>query len=193
MKHAVVLYDGFCVLCSRSIQWLIKKDKKKVFRFVPLQSKQGADLLALAGPQVMQYLLNEKALSKKEEMPGSVILWMDNKPYIRSDGALLAIAQLGGIYKAAAWLRIIPKFIRDTIYNFIARNRYKWFGKRDSCFLPPSDEEMGTGNGEFGTGNEEYGTGTEETKAESGGERKKEKEDGNQRVEAGKIGDKVKK
>ena len=114
----------------------MKKDKKKIFRFVALQSKEGVNLLSLAGPQVMQYLLDQKAVSKKDEMPGSVILWMDNKPYIRSDGALLAIAQLGGIYRAAAWLRIIPKFIRDTVYDWIARNRYKWFGKRDQCFDP---------------------------------------------------------
>ena len=136
MKHAVVLYDGFCVLCTRSIQWLIKRDKKKIFRFVPLQSKQGTRLLELAGPEVIQYLTDQKALSKKDEKPGSVILWMNEKPYIRSDGALLAIAQLGGIYRLAAWLRIIPRFIRDGIYDLIARNRYKWFGKREMCFLP---------------------------------------------------------
>ena len=148
MKQAVVLYDGFCVLCSRSIQWLISKDEKKIFRFIPLQSKQGINLLDLAGPEVMQYLLDQKALTKKDEMPGSVILWMDNKPYIRSDGALLAIAQLGGIYRAAGWLRIIPKFIRDTIYNIIARNRYKWFGEREVCFVPPQSDETEPVNGE---------------------------------------------
>ena len=150
MKHAVVLYDGFCVLCTRSIQWLIKRDKKKIFRFVPLQSKQGTRLLELAGPQVIQYLTEQNALSKKDEKPGSVILWMDQKPYIRSDGALLAIAQLGGIYRVASWLRIIPRFIRDGIYDLIGRNRYKWFGERDSCFLPPSELVHGKGNGEMG-------------------------------------------
>jgi predicted DCC family thiol-disulfide oxidoreductase YuxK len=143
----------------------MRKDKNKIFRFIPLQSKQGADLLALAGPQVMQYLLDQQALSKKDEMPKSVILWMDNKPHIKSDGALLAIAQLGGIYRMAGWLRIIPRFIRDGIYHLIARNRYRWFGQRATCFIPGKGE-TGTGNEGVGTGKEDIETG-KEVRAES--------------------------
>ena len=136
MGKAILLYDGFCVLCSWSVQWLIKRDQQGVFRFVPIQSEEGQQLLLAAGPEARKYF--EKAADQGTGgiMSGSVILLLDQKPYFRSDAILLSVEQLGGKYTRARWLRKIPKFIRDTVYNMVGRCRYNWFGKRDQCYMP---------------------------------------------------------
>ena len=122
----VVLFDGVCHLCNRSVQFIIKRDKKERFVFAPLQGIAGRELL------------REHNLPA-EEMK-SFILIEQNKAYSRSTGALRVCKHLGSGWQLLYGFIIVPRFIRDAIYNWVARNRYKWFGKRESCRIPAPEE-----------------------------------------------------
>lgn len=122
IKNPVVLFDGFCNLCSKSVQFIIKNDKKKQFRFASLQGQFG------------QQVLKEFNLSGKQL--NSFILLEDGKIYTQSTGVLNVARELPGLWSAFYVFIIIPPFIRNAIYHFIATNRYKWFGKRNECWLP---------------------------------------------------------
>lgn len=123
--NPIVLFDGVCNLCNSSVQFIIKRDKKKQFRFASLQGKTGQELL------------------KKFNLPAddfnSFILVEGNNFYSRSTGALRMLKKLGGGWKLLHGFMIVPKFIRDAVYNWIARNRYKWYGKREECMIPTPD------------------------------------------------------
>src|SRR5258706_3906277 len=118
----VVLFDGVCNLCNGAVQFIIKRDKKKQFRFASMQGKAGHELL------------------QKFDLPAndfnSFILFEDNKVYTRSTAALRIAKYMGGGWKLLYGLMIIPRFIRNAVYNVIAKNRYKWFGKKDECMIP---------------------------------------------------------
>lgn len=118
----IILFDGVCNLCNSSVQKVIEKDEKNLFRFASLQSEFG------------QEFLRKNNLSEKEF--NSMILIDDDKFYIKSDAALLIAKELRGIYKLSGILLLLPKSIRNIAYDFIAKNRYKWFGKQESCWLP---------------------------------------------------------
>lgn len=120
----IILFDGVCNLCSASVQFILKRDKEKKFRFASLQSAYGQRLL-------MQFHLPTNTFN-------SFILYQDGKIYTRSTGALKIFQQLkGGKWVKAGWL--VPKFIRDFVYNLIAKNRYSWFGKKEKCWLPAEE------------------------------------------------------
>lgn len=121
-EQAIILFDGVCNLCNRSVQTVIRFDHKKIFQFASLQSKQGQVLLR-------QYGLSDKELS-------SFVLIQHNKAITRSSAALTVACQLSGPIKVLYGFMIVPAFIRDSVYNLIARNRYKWFGKQDACMIP---------------------------------------------------------
>lgn len=121
--HPVLYFDGVCNLCNRSVQFVIRHDKKQQFLFAPLQGE--------AGTIALKHL--EESIGHK---PDSVVLLHDNKYYIQSDAALRTLQLLGSGWQVFALLRIIPRFIRNRIYNLVAHSRYKWFGKMDSCMLP---------------------------------------------------------
>ena len=118
----IILFDGVCNLCSNSVQFVLKRDKKNKFQFASLQGNYG------------QRILKEYNLSP--ETFNSFILLEEGKIYTRSTGALRMLKYLGGGWILLYGFIIIPGFIRDSVYNFIARNRYKWFGKREECWLP---------------------------------------------------------
>lgn len=121
-NNPVILFDGVCNLCNGSVQFVIKHDKAGLFTFASLQSEAG------------QKLLNEY------QIPGtdlsSFILIQDEKAYTKSTAALLVVKQLKGVVKYLYIFRVIPTFIRDGVYNFVARNRYRWFGRNESCMIP---------------------------------------------------------
>ncbi len=123
--HYIVLFDGVCNLCNSSVQFIIKRDKKKQFLFASLQGKFGQEFL------------------KKNNLPAdnfnSFILLEDEKIFIRSSGALRMLKHLGGGLSLLYGFIIVPKFVRDAVYNLIAKNRYKWFGKKEECWLPTPD------------------------------------------------------
>jgi predicted DCC family thiol-disulfide oxidoreductase YuxK len=119
-QPAIILFDGVCNFCNSSVNFVIKRDKKAYFKFAPLQSE-----------------LAEKLLGKPiSEMPDSVVLIENNKVHYKSTAALMIAKKLDGLWPIFYLLIIIPRPIRDWVYNLIAKNRYKIFGKKDSCMIP---------------------------------------------------------
>ena len=118
----IIFFDGVCNLCNSSVQFILKKDTNNVFLFSSLQSDAAKDIL-------LQYNIENFDLN-------SIILVENGIIYQKSTAILKIAKRLNGISKYAYVFIIIPKFIRDGIYSLIAKNRYKWFGKRDSCMLP---------------------------------------------------------
>lgn len=122
MTQPIILFDGVCNLCNKSVQFVLKKDKKKQFLFASLQGTTGQSLLE-------QYQLPRDQLT-------SFVLIENGKAYTRSAAALRVAKLLGGGWSLLYGFMITPPFVRDGVYNWIARNRYKWFGKMDSCWVP---------------------------------------------------------
>lgn len=119
----LVLFDGICNFCNSSINFIIQKDKHKKFKFATLQSKTG------------QYLLQKHQIKDVD----SVILVAGEKAYVKSDAVLKIGKSLGGIYRLAYVFILIPKPLRNFLYDFIAKNRYKWFGQKNECMIPTPD------------------------------------------------------
>jgi predicted DCC family thiol-disulfide oxidoreductase YuxK len=118
----VILFDGVCNFCNNSINFVIKRDKKNQIKFAALQSLAGAQLIE-------QYGLPAKDMQ-------SFIFIENGVAYNRSTAALRVCRLLGGGWPLCYAFIIVPKFIRDGLYNFIAKNRYKWFGKQNECMVP---------------------------------------------------------
>jgi predicted DCC family thiol-disulfide oxidoreductase YuxK len=129
LSNPVVLFDGVCNLCCNTVQFIIQHDPKQQFRFAQLQSNAGKALLT-KHPCVDATNMN------------SVILLMNNRVYTKSTAALLIAKKLKGFWPLLYTLIIIPTFIRDAVYAFIAQNRYRWFGKKATCWLP--NDEIST-------------------------------------------------
>lgn len=118
----VILFDGVCHLCNRWVSFVLLRDPKGIFRFAPLQSSAAKDRLSGLG-------LSEQSLD-------TVILIERGKCYTRSTAALRILRRLSGGWPLLYGLIIIPPFIRNGMYRWIARNRYRWFGKREECMVP---------------------------------------------------------
>jgi predicted DCC family thiol-disulfide oxidoreductase YuxK len=121
----VILFDGLCNLCSGSVQFVIKRDPQAVFKFASLQSPYGQEQL--------------KRFGLPTDTAYSVILIMGDKFYQRSNAALEITRRLSGGWPLLYGFKIVPRFIRDAVYNFIGSNRYRFFGKKDSCWIPTPD------------------------------------------------------
>jgi predicted DCC family thiol-disulfide oxidoreductase YuxK len=117
----IILFDGICNFCSGVVQFLYARDKNHVFRFASLQSETG------------QKLLSEHHLPAEIS---TVVVIENDVAYTRSTGALKLTRYLTKLWPLAQMFFIVPRFIRDGIYEIIAKNRYKWFGKHDSCLIP---------------------------------------------------------
>jgi predicted DCC family thiol-disulfide oxidoreductase YuxK len=120
--HPILLFDGLCNLCNGSVQFILKRDPNGIFRFASLQSEEAEALLE-------QY-------EDKPESLDSVVLLEGEELYARSDAALRVARRLTGLWPLLYAFILIPRPIRDSIYNWIARNRYRWFGKQDQCMMP---------------------------------------------------------
>ncbi len=119
----IVLFDGVCNLCNNAIQRIIKHDKKDIFRFASLQSELG------------KKLVEERGLDPNEI--DSIILIEPGIAYYRKSTAALEISRdLSGGYSLLKNFLFIPEVFRDGVYDLIASNRYKWFGKKDQCMIP---------------------------------------------------------
>lgn len=123
----LVLYDGVCGLCDRFVQFLLRIDGHDRLRFAALQGPIGTEILRESGR--VADALSTVIVVKDHGSPGALLL-------DRSDAALFAVASGGGIYALAGVFRIVPRFIRDGIYNLIARTRYRIFGRFESCPIP---------------------------------------------------------
>ncbi len=122
MPEFIILFDGVCNLCNGFVQFVIKNDPNAKFKFGTLQSAKAKELLLANN-------INAKELS-------SVVFIANNKVYTQSDAALKIAQNLGFAWSLTSVFLIIPKFIRDAVYKFIAKNRYRWFGKKDQCMIP---------------------------------------------------------
>ncbi|SNR38990.1 MULTISPECIES: thiol-disulfide oxidoreductase DCC family protein [Hymenobacter] len=123
-SSATILFDGVCNLCNGFVQFVIEHDAAGRFRFAALQSEKGKALLQAHGIQPVAE-------------PGTVVLVQDGKAYTHSAAALGVLRGLGGYWAAAATvLLLLPRPIRDAAYRLVARNRYRWFGRQESCWLP---------------------------------------------------------
>ena len=125
VQNPVILFDGVCNLCNRSVQFIINRDPSGIFRFAPLQSETGKNLLSKFD------LPNDKF--------DSIILVENNEYYLRSTAALKILQRLGALWKIVYVFMLVPRPVRDYIYDIVARNRYKWYGKRAQCMIPSED------------------------------------------------------
>jgi predicted DCC family thiol-disulfide oxidoreductase YuxK len=120
--NAVVLFDGICNLCNASINFVIDRDPEGYFKFASLQSSEAAALLDRCGstPAALE----------------AIVLIEDGTCYSRSTAALRIARHLTGAWPLLYGLLVIPRPVRDYLYDWVAENRYRWFGQRDSCRIP---------------------------------------------------------
>lgn len=122
----MIVYDKKCMLCSTSMAFVIRHDREHIFRLVPAQSDLGR-------AAYRDHRLDPDALA-------TMIVIDGGRARTESDAALHVLARLGWPWRAAAAARIVPRFIRDGVYRWVARNRYRWFGARHACILPSSGD-----------------------------------------------------
>ena len=121
-EHPILLFDGVCNLCNGFVKFVIQRDPQGVFHFASLQSAAG------------QALLEEYGLAK--DTMDTTVLIEKGKAYTHADVALLMGPRLNIWWSWVRLLWIIPRPVRNTVYNWVARNRYRWFGKQEACLLP---------------------------------------------------------
>ena len=124
-QHAVVLFDGVCNFCNRSVNWIIRRDRRGYFRFAPLQSDGGARLQ-------VEYGLDPTALD-------TLVLIEGGQVYTKSTAGLRIVRRLRPPWPALYALIAVSRPARDLLYDWFARRRYRWFGKRDECMVPTAE------------------------------------------------------
>lgn len=129
-KGPIVLFDGVCKLCAGAVRFVIRRDRRGRFRFAALQSDVGRGILTAARAET----------PGPGEPPRSLILFASGKVYRGSTAALLILAGLGRAWPFVATLLVIPAPLRNFVYRFVARNRYRWFGRKTVCEIPQADE-----------------------------------------------------
>lgn len=120
-KKAIILFDGVCHFCNGAVQFIINRDRHAYFQFASLQSNAGRILL-----------VNHPDLE-------SLVLIEDGQYFTESTAVLRIARSLNGLWKIAYIFHVIPKTIRDPLYRYIARHRYRWFGKKQSCMIPSAE------------------------------------------------------
>jgi len=125
--QAIILFDGVCNLCNASVQFVLKHDTNHHFVFAALQSDVARDIL----------LHYPEKITKKD----SILVIENQHIYSESTAALLIAKRFTGFWKVLQVFWIVPKFMRDFAYQFIAKNRYRWFGKKDVCMVPTKEIE----------------------------------------------------
>jgi predicted DCC family thiol-disulfide oxidoreductase YuxK len=129
-SERIILFDGVCNLCNGTVRFIIKNDKKKKFKFASLQSFFGQENFKI-----------EKVVSTKSSYLQSIILVFEGITYEKSDAVLEIMRNLSGFWPIFYILKFIPKIVRDNIYDLIAHNRYRVFGKTESCLLPTAENK----------------------------------------------------
>jgi predicted DCC family thiol-disulfide oxidoreductase YuxK len=133
MPHPILLYDGVCVFCNRLVQFILRRDHDATFRFASLQSATAATILARHSASPTN--LDTFYVVLNFELPNEHLL-------SRSEAILFVLNQLGGLWRqAASLLQLLPKFLTDVAYNAIARNRYRIFGRSETCILPNDQDD----------------------------------------------------
>jgi predicted DCC family thiol-disulfide oxidoreductase YuxK len=121
-NNNILLFDGVCNLCNNAVQFVIKRDKNAVTKFASLQSAIGQKIL-------LQHQLSNTEFDSFVYIKNNVVL-------LKSTAALHLMKDIGGVWKLLYAFIIVPKFIRNFVYDIVAKNRYKWFGKKDVCMIP---------------------------------------------------------
>ncbi|GGX65808.1 thiol-disulfide oxidoreductase [Litorimonas cladophorae] len=125
--RAIIVFDGYCVMCSGFMRFVLRKDRKEHFRFLPAQSPLGEALYVHYGLKAGDY--------------DSVLLIENGEVRVKWDASLGVFENLGWPWKLAGMGRILPKFLAVPLYDFIARNRFNWFGRREVCMIPTAEEQ----------------------------------------------------
>lgn len=124
MPRPVILFDGVCNLCNASVLFVIDRDPRARFAFAPLQGEEAAALLG------------ERGRRTDPENPASILLVENDRVYDRSTAALRIARHLSGLWPALSVLLLVPRPLRDAVYDWAASRRYRWFGRLDACRLP---------------------------------------------------------
>jgi len=125
-QKKIILFDGVCNLCNNSVQFVIKRDKYDTFRFSALQSTSGQELVKQRGINT-------------EEIDSIILIEPQIAYYTKSDAVLKIAKSLSGGWPLLGIFLGIPKGMRDWVYDQVARNRYRWFGRKDSCMIPTEE------------------------------------------------------
>lgn len=123
--HPVIVFDGVCVLCSGWIGFLLRHDREQRYRFAAMQTAAGRALLQVHGLDA--------------DDPMSFLLLDEEGARTDSDAVIAVLTGLGGLWRAACGFRLLPRALRDPAYRWLARNRYRWFGKKEACYLPTAE------------------------------------------------------
>jgi predicted DCC family thiol-disulfide oxidoreductase YuxK len=118
----IILFDGVCNLCTGSVLFTIKRDRSSKFLFASLQSSFGQSQMVKYGLPIREF--------------NTFFLLKGEKVYRKSDAALEVVRELSGLWPVLYVFKVVPTFIRNAVYDFVSKNRYKWFGKKDSCMIP---------------------------------------------------------
>ena len=124
-NEKIIFFDGVCILCNSSVDYILKKDRKKILKFASIQSQFAEDFLHKLRFDISIF--------------DTIVFYDNGKIYIKSDAVLKICRYLGFPFSAAVMLRIIPGKVRDFIYDQVARTRYKLFKKRQTCRIPESE------------------------------------------------------
>jgi predicted DCC family thiol-disulfide oxidoreductase YuxK len=118
----LILFDGVCNLCSALVQFVIRHDRAAKFRFAAIQSRIGGEIFQSLGldPEDLQ----------------TFVFVSNGQMFLRSDAAIEVVSRFGGAWRICKIFRFVPRSLRDAIYSFIARNRYRWFGRKEVCMIP---------------------------------------------------------
>jgi predicted DCC family thiol-disulfide oxidoreductase YuxK len=124
--HKIILFDGVCNFCNSSVLKIIKHDKKNIFLFASIQSDIG-------------FLIMNHFKIDSSKTDSIILVESEDKFHVKSTAALKILEEFNGLWRVLQICWIIPLFIRNSAYNYIAKNRYKWFGKKNKCVLPSND------------------------------------------------------
>src|SRR3989338_5089620 len=126
VSNFIIFFDGICGLCNYFVDFVLRMDRDHIFSFAPLQGKTA-----------QQFLPSQNL----EKSMCSIVLFMNGRLYEKSDACLYIFHALGGFWKFLNLFKIVPRFLRDIAYDFVARYRYQWFGKRNICRIPTPQEK----------------------------------------------------
>ena len=126
MEQPVIVFDGVCNLCNAAVDFVIRRDRKGVFQFAPNQSHAGEEIIEVAGLDELE--------------ADTIVLWENGATYVRSAAVLRISRRLGYPWKLAYGLILVPRPLRDLGYRLVANNRYRLFGRRDTCRIPTPEE-----------------------------------------------------
>ena len=126
MTGSIVYFDGLCNLCDGFVRFLLAHDRRRRYRFAPLQGETARSRL--------------EGRFTGEEL-ATVVLEEPKRFRVRSDAALAITSGLGGVWRLAALLRVVPRPLRDALYDHVARKRFEWYGRRDACRVPTPEEQ----------------------------------------------------